>query len=281
MKPIYRIVIPILALGFLIGGYYWIRTPHLSPGITLNCETSETPEQLAKLVFVKEPYDNYEAYLFAQKYAGFSGYTWGRSSIDRHELYFGLYNLTFYGIGMRHFEFNMPFKERYEASLLTEAQCIEKADQLINDLKDYFNSSLEYRVKKVEQVYPYTDPNGITSLNIRYYKIFYDIYYGGVELLGKGTDGWVEVCDEEILGYQLHFPILEERGYDKVYLTPIEALNRLEEGSVVDEVKLGYYTDFLDSENYSDIEYGYLINGVLEGDLMQTFVSAMARDAYK
>ena len=281
MNSIYKISITVIALSILIGGYYWIKTPHLSPGITLNCETSETPEQFAKLVFVKERYDNYKAFLFAQQFAGFSGYSWGRNSIDRHELYFGLYNLTFFGIGMRHFEFNMPFKERYETNLLTEAQCIEKAEQLINYMKEYFNSSLEYRVNKVDQVYPYTDSNGITSLNIRHYKIYYNIYYSGVELLGKGTDAWVEVCDKEILGYQLHFPILEERGYDKVYLTPIEALNRLETGSVVNELEFGYYTNFLDSKNYSDIEYGYLINGVLDGDLMQTFVSAMAGNAYK
>ena len=90
MNSIYKLGVPILALGILIGGYYWIRTPHLSSGITLNCETPETPEQLAKLVFLKERYDNHEAYLFAQQFSRFSGYTWGRSSIDRHELYFGL-----------------------------------------------------------------------------------------------------------------------------------------------------------------------------------------------
>ena len=281
MSKNYQIIALILVLIIIVSGVIWIKTPHLSSGITLNCEIPETPEQLAKLVFVKEMYDNREAYLFAQQFAGFSGYTWGRNSIDRHELYYGLYNLTFYGVGIRNFEFNMPFKERYKTNLLTEAQCIEKANQLINDMKEYFNSSLEYRVRKVNLVYPYTGPNGITSLNIRHYKIFYDIYSGGVELLGKGTDAWVEVCDKEILGYQLHFPILEERGYDKVYLTPIEALNRLESASVVNEVKFGYYTNFLNSENYSNIEYGYLINGVLEGDLMQTFVPAMAGNVYK
>ena len=280
-KTIYKIASLILVIIIAFTGYNWITTPHLSSGITLNCDIPETPEKIVKLVLIKETYDGGEAYLFAKRFAGFSWHSGGASSTDRHELYSGLYNLTFYGSGISHFEFNMPSKEIYKTEHLTEAQCIEKADQLINEIRDYFNSSLEYRVSKVEQIYPYTGTNGINSLNNRYYKIHYDIYYEDVELLGKGTDAWGEVCDKEILGYQLHFPVLEERGVDEVYLTPIDALNRLESGIIVNEVEFGYYTDFLDSENYSDIEYGYLIKWNFDGELFEQFISAMAGNIYK
>jgi len=182
---------------------------------------------------------------------------------------------------MNHFEFNMPFKERYKTEILSEAQCIEKADQLIEKIKDYFNSSQEYRVDYVEKVFPSPDFTSITPTNSYYYRIYYDIYYDGVELLGRGTDAWVEVCDEEILGYHLHFPVLEERGVDKVYLTPVEALNRLYRGSIVYDMKFGYYADFVLPDNYSVVEYGYLIKGIKNGDVMEEFVRAMSGDNYK
>ena len=276
-----QIIAAILALFIIAGGVSWIRAHHLSSGIKLQCDIPETPETLAKLVLIKETYDGGEAYLFAKRFAGFTWHSGGASSTDRHELFCGLYNLTFYGSGMSHFEFNMPSKERYKTEHLSETQCIEKANQQINEIRDYFNSSLEYRVSKVEQIYPYTGTNGINSLNNRYYRIHYDIYYEGIELLGKGTDAWVEVCDNEILGYHLHFPVLEERGVDEVYLTPIDALNRLETGSVVKEVKFGYYTDFVYSDYGSVVEYGYLVKGNLDGELLIQFVSAMAGNAYR
>jgi len=75
--------------------------------------------------------------------------------------------------------------------------------------------------------------------------------------LRGSSKAWVEVCDEEILGYQLHFPVLEERGVDKVYLTPVEALDRLDTGSIVYDMKFGYYTDFVLSDNARDILRGH------------------------
>ncbi len=286
-KKIYKITSIILVLIIAFTGYNWITTPHLSPNITLKCETPETPDQITKLIVVRETYGTQSAYRpinFAQKFASFSRYTWSKGS-DPHFYYYGLYNLTFYGVSINHFEFNMPFKERYRVEILTEEQCIEKADQFIEEIREYFNSSLEYRVEKVEKIFPSYEFYEITPTNIYYYRIYYDIYYHGIELLGTGTDAWVEVCDEEILGYRLHFPVLEERSIDKVYLTPIEALNRLESGSIVYEVKFGYYADFVHPDFYSVVEYGYLVNGGINREFApkcaDVFIPAMAGDAYR
>jgi hypothetical protein len=46
-------------------------------------------------------------------------------------------------------------------------------------------------------------------------------------------------------------------------------------------MKFGYYTDFVVPDNFSVVEYGYLINGALNGDFMGAFISAMAGDTYK
>ena len=248
-----KLTITILIIIVVITGFNWLRTPHLSPEISLKCETPDTPEQLAKLVIVRGMYDDREAYYFAKRFARFSWYSGLFLDGFRHELYSGLYNITFYGVGMSHFEFNMPFKERYKTEILSEAQCIEKADRLISEIKEYFNSSLEYREKRIKKKFPSYEFGTVVSANTPYYyRIDYEIYYDGVELLGEGTDAWVEVCDKEILGYQLHFPVLEERGFDKVYLTPIEALNRLDAGSIVNNMNFGYYTDFVFPKNFSD-----------------------------
>jgi hypothetical protein len=282
-KTIYKTTSLILVIIIALAGYNWITTPHLSSGITLNCDIPETPDQITKIVIIRETYGIQEPYrpnIFARKFAGFSYYTFSKGS-DPRLYYYGLYNLAFYGVSINHFEFNMPFKERYRVEFLTEEQCNKKAGQLIEEIRDYFNSSLEYRVEKVEKIYTENEPHEATLSNICYYRIYYDIYYHGVELLGNGTDAWVEVCDEEILGYRLHFPVLEEKGVEEVYLTPIDALNRLEGGSVVNEIKFGYYTDFVYSDYASVVEYGYLIKGNLDGELMEQFVSAMAGNIYK
>jgi len=213
----------------------------------------------------------------------FSGQSGGIGGPKKHEFYFGLYNVTFYGKDRTHIEFNMPFKFRYRTEVLSETQCIEKADQLIEEIRNYFNSSLEYRVNRIEEIYSTYEFGIAVGVENPYYynRIYYDVYYDGVELLGQGTDAWVEVCDKEILGFQLHFPVLEERGLDKVYLNPIEALNRLDLGSIVNDVKFGYYTDFIGPDNRSVVEYGYLVNGVLDGESVEWFVSAMAGNVYR
>ncbi len=72
--------------------------------------------------------------------------------------------------------------------------------------------------------------------------------------------------------------MFEERGTDEVYLTPIEALNRLDAGSIVNNMNFGYYADFVFPKNFSVVEYGYLIKGALNGDFMGTFIPAMAGD---
>ncbi len=165
-----KLTVAIFIIIVVVTGFNWIRTPHLSPDISLKCETPDTPEQVAKLVIVRENYDDREAYFFAKRFARFSWYSGTKGVLYRHELYSGLYNITFYGIGMSHFEFNMPFKERYRTELLSEAQCIEKADQLIGEIKEYFNSSLEYRVSNVQNI---SSPD---KSIIYYYKINYKIY---------------------------------------------------------------------------------------------------------
>ncbi|MFA9437708.1 MAG: hypothetical protein ACEROO_11460, partial [Candidatus Bathyarchaeota archaeon] len=101
-----------------------------------------------------EMFDTRKAHFFADQFAGFTFHSGGSGGPKKHELYSGLYNLTFYGKDRRHFEFNMPFKERYKTELLSEAQCIEKANQLIEEIKDYYSSSLDYaRASKVVKVY--------------------------------------------------------------------------------------------------------------------------------
>ena len=272
-----KIIASFFVLFLVIGGYYWIRTPHLSSNISLKCKTPETPDQLVKLIIVREMYDEKKAHIFANTFAGFTFHSGSRDGTYRHELYSGLYNLTFYGVGMSHFEFNMPFKELYKTKSLTETQCIEKSNQLVEEIKDYFNSPLEYKVNNVEKIFPYESSTPVDLINSNYYyRIYYDIYYYGVELIGKGTDAWVDVCDREVLGYHLHFPVLEERGIGKVHFTPIEALNHLKSECTVFEIKFGYYTDFVESDNYSVVEYGYLIKGIKKGDNMETFVDAMS-----
>ena len=81
---------------------------------------------------------------------------------------------------------------------------------------------------------------------------------------------------------QVNKPDDSERGYDKVYLNPIEALNRLDSGSVVNEVKFGYYANFVNFDVFdSGVEYGYLIKGIHDGEIMEKFVSAMVGNAYR
>lgn len=283
MNILYKLTLSFFIILVVITGINWIRTPHLSSDISLKCETPEPPEQLAKLVIKVELFDKNEARLFTEKFAGFTWHSGGTGEPKKHEFYCGLYNVTFYGLDRRNIEFNMPFKGRYKTEILSEAQCIEKADQLIEEITDYFNSSLEYRVTSVEKMYRQIELVATVSGNRSYYynRVSFDIYYDGVELLGKGTDAWVDVCDEEILGYKLHFPVLQERGTDKVYLTPVEALNRLESGSTVYDMKFGYYTNFVVPDNYSVVEYGYLMNGALNGDFMGMFIRAMAGDVYR
>lgn len=148
-KTTYKTTSILLVIIIAFTGYNWITTPHLSSGITLNCDIPETPDQITKIVIIRETYGIQEPYrpnIFARKFAGFSYYTFSKGS-DPRLYYYGLYNLTFYGVSINHFEFNMPFKERYSVETLTEEQCIEKADQLIEEIRDYFNSSLEYRVE--------------------------------------------------------------------------------------------------------------------------------------
>ncbi len=81
VNVLYKITVTVLLIVVTVIGFNWITTPHLSPSITLKCKTPETPDQIIKIVIVRETYGTqaaYRPYNFAQRFAGFSGMTRAR-----------------------------------------------------------------------------------------------------------------------------------------------------------------------------------------------------------
>lgn len=252
-------------------GVYWIQVPHLSPDIALHCKLPDIPAEVPKIIVIQESFDSERAYNFSKRFANFTFYSGGSSNFFRHRMYSGLLNLTFYGPGMNNFEFNMPFKERHSVGTMSEEQGKVIANDLIDDMKEYFSSPLEYRLSNTREVY--VDPG-----NVCYYHFSFDIFYNGIELLGNGSNGWVDVSNQGVIGYQLHFPQIEERGSGKVFLSPVEAMNRLDPGTIIFDVKFGYYADYVYPKSYKVLYYGYLVNETSDNSV---FVGATAGDAYR